>query len=180
MDEFRRNILLRWYTEAINFIPSHEMNPSDVDLNNYSLEKMVELSTGLIFCEMSFEAFLMGKYDKSGSNGFIRLDREYSGYYHQWKQESAFKSLLDRLVKETRQNHVLNMGTRRSEARYIDDSSSLSNLLYLIYRIRSNLVHGGKDIHYSRDRVLIHYGFAVLFILLGLVAKSNLTLCQCQ
>jgi hypothetical protein len=46
MEEFRKNISIRWFNEARKVIPLEGMNPSDDDLKNYSLDKMVDLAKG--------------------------------------------------------------------------------------------------------------------------------------
>jgi len=164
MDEFHKEILIRWYNEAEKLIPSTKLNPTDSELVDYPLDKMVDLATGLIFCEMSFEAYLMGNYGFSGSRGFSALDEKHPELIIQLKQTWEFQTILNRLIIETKNKPVSDMGPNQYPPNFVNKKCTLKQIFTLAHRIRSNLVHGGKDIHLRRDRVLIHYGFALLFI----------------
>lgn len=55
----------------------------------------------------------------------------------------------------------------------IDDEKNLTEIVEVIYRVRSNLVHGSKTVSSSRNKVLISNSFAFLFKLLDNIFKDE-------
>jgi hypothetical protein len=122
---------------------------------------------------MSLDAFLMGKYNQSDFAGSSGLNLEYSELYLKWKKEKEMSRILNHLIKETSKKRVRDLGPDNLTPRNLNDKDSLKYVLGLVYRIRSNLVHGGKDIHLRRDRILIHYGFALIFLILDNIYQNE-------
>lgn len=55
----------------------------------------------------------------------------------------------------------------------INDKESLSDIIEVVYRVRSNLVHGNKSLNSQRNQILIINSFHLIYTILDYVLKEE-------
>ncbi len=120
-----------------------------------------------IWCWISFDAFATVKYNEESprkrvTNFTSSYARDYSQDYDSMPDE--FKRNMVGLMQYGIQNmnpsHLIDPPIR------IQDSKNLGQVLDVIYRIRNNLFHGGKDMNEEKDMNLVVYASKVLYYIL--------------
>lgn len=126
-----------------------------------------QFSDILISCWISFEAFTCLKYNLEYTRRRInRFCKEFRDMYAQEFDEFAgdFRRHLIQLaaceITDMRPNH------RRDPTIKINDIRKLEDVMEVIYRVRNNLFHGGKDIEKEGDRIIIQCSAVVFFRIL--------------
>ena len=122
---------------------------------------------GLAWCWISFEAFTSGEYQedlvRDRINSFCEdFEEKYSQEYETMPNE--FKRNIIGLksynVEDMRPNH------RNDPPLTISDVKNLKEVLKIIYRVRNNLFHGGKNMEESNDINLVLASSKTLYYIL--------------
>jgi len=133
----------------------------------------LKYAVGLVEVCVAFEAFIN---DLKYTNDIKEKRCIFSStYQHLWKEQiqvfsqqaSLLKKELDRLPLED-----MTPNTKRDPI-FIRDINNLCEQIEVIYRIRSNLVHGSKTLTEERNKILIENSFFILYNLLEIVLKQE-------
>lgn len=135
------------------------------------------LAIGLVDVSICFEAFsnflMPSESDlRVKRNNFSNI---YQGLFEE--QRKVFEKWGNALKKELDENGYLKDMTPNSRKPDlpIKDTNQLIEIIDVIYRVRSNLVHGSKDLKQKRDRILIENSFRILYTLLEIIfAKERI------
>jgi|GEM_PF-4892788 len=131
--------------------------------NSFSAESLRDIWT-------AFDAFLGDRYPDSDNR---RMQEKYAQKYHekyvQWSKSDRFTESINGLIKLAPVKDMRPVNPGRDAI--LVDFADLSKLLFLLYRIRSNLDHGAKnllgDIENSRrNRALVENALNVTYELL--------------
>jgi hypothetical protein len=143
---------------------------------NKGLNQGFQSAIGLAWCWISFEAFTCARYGKDGV--WERIDNfcdEYSKEYFQDypSMPDEFKKYMVGLMRysvlDMRPLHLDDPPTK------IYDGKDLKQVLRIIYKVRNNLFHGGKDMNDEKDMNLVLYSSKVLYhILEKFLSKADL------
>jgi transketolase len=130
---------------------------------------------GLVDVCISFEAFTN---ELKPSESDLKKKRRYFSDSYQVVFENhkdTFSDWIHALKKELEDNGSLRDMTPNSRRAplTIDNINSLSQVIEVIYRVRSNLVHGSKDLTEQRNKVLIENSFKFLYNLLDIILKKE-------
>lgn len=175
MDEFRKQIIKTWMNRA------EERYGSPFYGSNIGIFH----ADNLIFCCIAYEAYAFGKFQ----NALMSKNREQLSETYQNPFEELIESTpptdlnesIDNLKKEIDRNQIEDM-TPNSNRPSLDlpDKKDLDRILEIIYRIRSNLLHGGKEVDplIERNMVLIKSSYIVLFhIMKMIIREENFSMC---
>ncbi|MFA5406324.1 MAG: hypothetical protein WC307_03125 [Candidatus Nanoarchaeia archaeon] len=162
MDYFRVQIINHWF----NRIKKNLTGP----IPGFNLELFH--SDNLIFISIAFDAYLSGEFQKGLiKNCIIEMfsDDKYKNLFNELKINNAdFKSQLTKLKKELDKEPLIDMssGSTREPSK-MDNYDDLVNLFYnIIYRVRSNLIHGGKTMTLPRNQLLVESSYKILYYFL--------------
>ncbi|MBI2654469.1 hypothetical protein HYX02_06715 [Candidatus Woesearchaeota archaeon] len=154
--EIRRNLIKTWISKSKKGYETRDGIGGDF-----------QFAEILINCWISFEAYSCLKYP-----------REYVGQRindfcqdHKQKYKNEFDELPDDLrsnvknlsyyqIVDMRPNHELDA------PKQINDIKNLSNVMGVVYQIRNNLFHGGKDVQDMKDKNVIEHSAIFLYRLL--------------
>ena len=128
---------------------------------------------GLVETCVAFEAFINELlYEKSISKKI----NHFSNIYQITLTENlaALKKWIVPLKKELDEFLLTDM-TPNSNRRDIgiDNPEKLENIIWVIYRVRSNLVHGSKSIDSPRNEILIGNSFHFLYSFLEIIFNKE-------
>lgn len=170
MYEFRKQIIKTWMDRAEESYssPSHGFNICFFHVDN------------LIFCCIAFEAYAFGKFQNATmSENRQQLSKTYQNSFDELIENAPptdLKKSLDNLKEEIDRNPIEDM-TPNSKRRSLDlpDKKDLDRILEIIYRVRSNLLHGGKEVDptFQRNMTLVKSSFIVLFHLMNLILEQE-------
>lgn len=121
----------------------------------------------LINCWIAFEAFTCLRYNIDGVqqriNKFVEeFSEDYKKHFPKSPDElrRAIIGLMNYSVLDMRPSHQQDLPIK------IEDGKDLEQVFEVIYRVRCNLFHGGKDMQEVRDIELVHYSGIVLYYVL--------------
>ncbi len=121
----------------------------------------------LVSCWITFEAFTCKKYNKEYVNERLKafwrgFQNKYSAGFNNFPDD--FKENITLLsgcnVRDMRPNHGLDI------PKEITDVKNLEQVMKLIYQVRNNLFHGGKNVDEENDKLIIQYSAIVLYRIL--------------
>jgi len=157
MDKYRKQIIKIWMSRA----DERYKSPS----SGYS--EGFFYSDNLIFCFIAYEAYVFGKFQKAQ---MAENRRELSQSFQQLFEESInknapddLKEALAGLKKEIDKSPLQDMTPNSTRASLeLPNKKDLDRVLEIIYRVRSNLLHGGKELN-QRDIDLIKSSYIILY-----------------
>lgn len=127
-------------------------------------------AVGLVETSICFEALsnslMPSEQDLKAKR--CNFSSEYQDLFKNQKEvfNNWIKALKEKLDKGSLKDMTPN--SRRADLE-ITNPENLSQIIEIIYRVRSNLVHGSKDLKEERSRVLIENSFRILYNLLDLI-----------
>jgi len=128
----------------------------------------------LINCWISFEAYSCWKYHKEYVGRRIKdfCDDHKQKYKDEFEKlpgdlRDNLKRLSHYQILDMRPNHELD------DPKQIDDIKDLSNVMEVVYQIRNNLFHGGKDVQEIKDKNVIEHSAIFLYKLLEWIMNNE-------
>ena len=172
MDEFRIEIIKTWFEKANEFRKGLKNS-----LDKQPFATRIFYANALIYCSIAYEAFIFGKFGRSGRNNTVTKNRKSLSEYFQVDFEKTqfsdnFKTALKLMKDESNKEQIRDMSGRGESVR-IKDVSDLDNILEVIYRVRSNLLHGGKEMSNNRNALLMENSFHVLVEIMDKVLRKE-------
>ena len=172
MDEFRKQIIKSWMEKAKNRYTSAspDFNPAFFFAEN------------LIYCCIAYEAYAFGKFQKTRmSQNRNDLSNQFQSLFEQLIEDSPPDDLISSLndIKREINRRPLEDMTPNTSRNPLDlpDRRNLDRILEIIYRVRSNLLHGGKEVDpiNERNMILIRSSFIILFhVMKMIIGEENL------
>lgn len=170
MEEFRKQIIKNWMDRAEERYrsPSPGFNIGFFHIDN------------LISCSIAFEAYAFGKFQKAlvGENR-RELSKNFQKSYEELIENDPpceLKEALDNLKREIDRKTLEDM-TPNSTRDPLDflDKKYLDRVLEIIYRVRSNLLHGGKDVDptINRNMILVRSSFIILYHVMNMILRKE-------
>ena len=90
------------------------------------------------------------------------------------KIKSAMKQYILNLKKELDVEQLQDMTPNSIRPPLIiSDIEDIKSILSVVYRVRSNLVHGSKALSSSRNKILIENSFHLLYVLMEQICKDK-------
>lgn len=172
MEEFRKQIIKNWMERAEE---KHRSPSPGFNIGFFHADS-------LISCSIAFEAYAFGKFQKTlVSENRRELSRYFQTSYEELIENDPpceLKEALDNLKREIDRKTLEDM-TPNSTRNPLDapDQRNLDRILEIIYRVRSNLLHGGKEVNptITRNMILIRASFIILFhVMKMIIGKENL------
>lgn len=170
MDEFRKQIIKNWMGRVDKRYksPSPGFNVGFFHADN------------LIFCCIAYEAYAFGKFKKAQmTENRKKLSETFKTSFKEFIENDSpedFKEALDNLKEEINKELLQDM-TPNSNRQDLDlpDKKDLDRVLEIIYRVRSNLLHGGKEVDptFQRNMTLIKTSFIVLYHVMNLILEQE-------
>jgi len=120
-----------------------------------------------IYCWISFEAFTCFRYNEDAV--WKRIDRfcsEFKDRYSQWYDVSPGDFKGDIIALKKYAIHDMRPNHQNNPPKQITDEKKLRNVFEVIYSVRCNLFHGGKDVTDTIDADIIRYSSGVLYFIL--------------
>jgi len=171
MDKFRKNIIKMWMSRVQEKYGSTTTLSYDTDLF---------YADNLIFCCIAYEAYAFGRFQKAQMSENRRtLSKTFQISFKELIESNSLKDFEEALnnLKEEIDKKPLDDMTPNSNRPPLDlpDKKDMDRILEIIYRIRSNLLHGGKEVNPSiqRNMTLIVSSFIVLFHIMNLILKQE-------
>ena len=121
----------------------------------------------LAWCWISFEAFTSAKYNKDKPRDRIDLFcdnfeddyfKDYFGMPNEFKENII--GLMNYSISDMRPSHLNDAPIK------IKDGKKLREVFEVVYRVRNNLFHGGKDMNDEKDMNLVLHSSKVLYYIL--------------
>ena len=118
----------------------------------------------------AFDAYLAWKFPAEHNR---KMQEDYAKAYQEkfssWPKSDKYTKSIDQLEKLVPVKDMSPITSRKDAT--LDDKYDLDEILYLLYRIRSNLDHGAKNLegdteNAERNRQLVEYGFFVTYEIL--------------
>ncbi len=169
MDNDRVELIRLFMSEAFG-----KQNLSDGLRKNTNPESY-DKAVGLVEVMVPFEAFITALKPREGR---IWKKREYFCSTYQ-DFFIAFKKSCDKwinaLFAELKDEALVDMTPppRTRPSIKIDDKNSLSDIIKVIYRVRSNLVHGNKTLNSRRNSLLIINSFHLMYDILYHILREE-------
>jgi len=161
IDEFRKVIVKTWMNRA---------------KENYSglvdgLNPGLFYADGLIYTWIAFEAYCCSEFPlwkvEDRNNTF---SSKFQSFFENMEMPERLNEALSKLYK----NPIKDMRPNsRKPPIQISDKSNLKQIIDIIYRIRCNLFHGGKEMNNQRDIELVKYSFYLLYGILDRILKQE-------
>ena len=125
---------------------------------NSGLNQGFQSAIGLAWCWISFEAFTSAKYNEDSPKE--RINQFCNDFEDDYLQE--FDSMPTEFIRnmiDLKQYNVLDMRPSHltDPPIKINDEKTLRQVFEIIYRVRNNLFHGGKDMNDTKDMTLVLY-----------------------
>ena len=138
------------------------------------LNQGYKFAAGLAWCWISFEAFTCARYNEDSPRRRIdQFYNEFGGRYNQYynSMPNEFKISMVGLIRyeilDMRPSHLTDSTIK------IEDARNLKQVLNVIYRVRNNLFHGGKNMNEERDMNLVLYCSKVLYYILEKILREE-------
>lgn len=170
MDEFRKKIIKTWMDRA-----DERYRDTSADSNTGFF-----YADNLIFCCIAYEAYAFGKFRKAHmSENRRELSKKFKNSFEEFIENNPpedFKEALDNLKEEIDKEPVDDMTPNSNRAPLdLPDKKNLDRIFEIIYRVRSNLLHGGKEVDPSRQRnmTLIKSSFILLYHIMNLIIEQE-------
>lgn len=131
-------------------------------------------AVGLTWAWISFEAFTCGKYKKDLVKERI-IDFCADFAYNYQRDYESMPDEFKRYMVGLKSYSILDMRPQHSTAppRKINNVRNLKEVLEAIYRVRNNLLHGGKDMQEINDMTLVLCASKVLYYILEKVFQEE-------
>jgi len=166
MDEFRKKIIKSWMEKAED---RYRSPFPGFDVGFFFAEN-------LIFCCIAFEAYAFGKFQKAHiSANRKELSKIFQASFEELIENNPPNDLSAALneLKDEIERSPLDDMTPNSNRPPLDlpDKKNLDRILEIVYRVRSNLLHGGKEVDpaFQRNMTLIRSSFIILFHIMNLI-----------
>jgi len=170
MDEFRKQIVKSWVNRADE---RYRSSFPGFDVGFFHAEN-------LIFCSIAYEAYAFGKFQKSRmSQNRSDLSIQFQSSFEQLIESSPPDDLINSLndLKSEINRSPLEDMTPNSNRIPLDlpDKKDLDRVLEIIYRVRSNLLHGGKDVDptINRNMILVRSSFIILYHVMNMIIREE-------
>lgn len=142
-----------------------------INRNPESYEKAV----GLVEVMVPFEAFLttMKPNEPSIQKKRAFFSATYSDFFLTFQKSCIqwINALHDELDTQLLKDMTPPPKTRSPIK--INDKKSLSNIIEVVYRVRSNLVHGNKSLNSQRNEILIINSFHLIYVILDHILREE-------
>lgn len=128
----------------------------------------------LINCWIAFEAYSCLRYNLDGVQARINaFCREHAQNY-KTDFESLPSDLRENLARLSKHKvHDMRPNHSSDPPKEIKDGKNLSEIMEVIYQVRNNLFHGGKDVQDIKDRNIIEHSAIILYRLLERIFHSE-------
>ena len=165
-------IILPLKKDLINAFMSEAKTKNGI---NKGMNNNYNLAIGLVDVSISFEAFI-NELLPSEKSIFKKREKFSTDYQLVFEQNKAvFMNWANSLKRELDNNGMLIDMTPQSTRPHIgiNNPDSLSEIIEVVYRVRSNLVHGSKDLTEGRSKILIENSFKFLYNLLDIILRKE-------
>ena len=128
---------------------------------------------GLVEVSVAFEAFIDElKKVKSIWKKRKNFSSKYQDFFEQKKEcvKEEIKALKEELEDYPLEDMAANTALDPIK---INDENNLGEIIEVVYRVRSNLVHGSKSLTTPRNRILISNSFHFLYGFMELVFREE-------
>ena len=157
MDDFRREIIIAFMSKA-----KENNNLRDGLGKVPQVSEVVSDSLGLIQCFIAFESFTNGEFGKTTAKD-NRI--EFCSTYND-EIETAYSSVsgeIDRIYNELQKEPLKDVSGRNPNDLDFPDKKNFERLFEVMYRVRSNIIHGGKEMKLPRNVLLINCSFKIFY-----------------
>ncbi len=169
LDDFREEIVRTWFRRA-----EEHLQGTKNGLGQYQSDPRMFYSDGLIFCSITYEALLVGKFGEPHvRDNQQALSREFGKAGWATTLSGDANDAIQELWEESNRKPVEHMADQNQPAYRISDTDNLGDVLKVIYRVRSNLFHGGKELSSERNQRLIQSSCRALYGILGWVLRKE-------
>jgi hypothetical protein len=158
LNEFKKEIIRIFMEEA---------KQKHVGPRSGTKSTLVE-AIGLVEVCVAFESFINELlYSKSIKEKRINFSNKYQKTFQEHKK--CLENYIEPLKKELENEPLKNMTPESRKTIKITDSNNLEGIIEVVYRVRSNLIHGSKTLNLRRDKLLIENTFHFLYTLLEII-----------
>ncbi len=132
-------------------------------------------AVGLVEVMVPFEAFINtlqpSEWRIWKKRGFFCST--YEDFFVEFKD--SCKDWIDSLFEELKDHQLIDMTPppKRRDPIKINDKDNLSELIEVIYRVRSNIVHGNKTLSSVRNQTLIINSFHLIYSILDHILRKE-------
>jgi hypothetical protein len=167
-DQIREAIFQTWLEESRKIFDCLD------HFDHNSIRYQVSICNGLIASSIAFDSIVNDKF-LGRTSGQQRSDfgSAFGDILTNGSTEQALIDAINKLKRETDRAPIIHMADSRQRAVMITDVRSLHNIMDVIYRVRSNLVHGGKELYDQRNINLIDSSFQALYLILKQVGRHS-------
>lgn len=170
MDEFRKQIIKTWMARTDE---RYRTPTAGFDTGFFYADN-------LVFCCIAYEAYAFGKFQKARmSENRIDLSKKFQTSFKEFIENNPpedFKEAFDNLKEKIDEKPLEDM-TPNSNRPPLDlpNKKDLDRVLEIIYRVRSNLLHGGKEVDPAMERnmTLIKSSFIILYHVMNLILEQE-------
>ena len=170
MDEFRKQIIKSWMARAQE---RYRTTSPGFDTGFFHADN-------LIFCCIAYEAYAFGEFQNARMSENRRDLRDKFQFSFEELIENEppedFKEALDNLKEEIDEEQIADMTPNSNRPSLsLPDKKNLDRILEIIYRVRSNLLHGGKEVDptMQRNMTLIKSSFILLYHIMNLILEQE-------
>ncbi|OIO26552.1 hypothetical protein AUJ14_01675 [Candidatus Micrarchaeota archaeon CG1_02_55_22] len=159
MDTLRKEIVRTWFLNARNSISGLRDG-----LGGSATEPRLHDANGLICVAIAYEAYAFGTFQKHSAE---KNRKEFCTRFGNVIQLSNPTDLTQAIHALYVAGEVKDMtpNSTRPPVKVLNETD-LGSIMAVIYRVRSNLVHGGKDVANDRSYELIRSSFIALYYIL--------------
>jgi len=170
MDKLRKQIIKNWMDRVDERYrsPSPGFNIGFFHADN------------LIFCCIAYEAYAFGKFQKARmSENRRELSKIFQNSFEELIENEPptdFKESLDNLKEEIDRKPLEDMTPNLNRPPLdLPNKKDLDRVLEIIYRVRSNLLHGGKEVDpaMGRNMILISSSFIILYHVINMIIRQE-------
>ncbi|HVY01451.1 MAG TPA: hypothetical protein VHA12_01670 [Candidatus Nanoarchaeia archaeon] len=131
-------------------------------------------AVGLVEVMVSFEAFISALKPSEPSilNKRNFFSSSYQGFFITFNE--SCKAWIDKLYEELQNQDLIDTTPRTKRPSIkINNKDNLSEIIEVIYRVRSNMVHGNKTLSSYRNQVLIINSFHLAYSILDHIFREE-------
>ncbi|MFQ5532111.1 MAG: hypothetical protein ACE5ES_05855 [Candidatus Nanoarchaeia archaeon] len=163
---FRKDIITAFMMEAKNKIKIRN------GLDQHLFPEVVKNSMGLIQTFTAFESFANGKFPvNNATDGIKHFCKEYEDYMEEIYP--SLESFIEKIYNEIQKSSLKNMANQNTDGLEINGKKNFEEIFNVMYRVRSNIVHGNKAIDNNRNTLLIENSFKLLYTIFEQVLKNK-------
>jgi hypothetical protein len=166
MDPLHKEIMSTWLEQAEVVIRDEAV----MRVSNF--ESAVKLCNGMLSCSIAYDAYRTGRWGRGQSNNRAKFAETFNSILLSENIPTNLETAIHELHLETRERPIKDMSGEYRPVE-IKDEKNLGEILKVIYRVRSNLIHGGKELSSGRSVRLIKSSFIALFWIMTTIKEHR-------